>query len=145
MYHLQIGADATSNGDGAVMDLLWAEERGNAHAETMRLRERGKRMARFIHYFTRFVRPSIHSSTVQYSTSISRTFHPTSQVSSAWRERQDGNENEAGDSGSHHLRFESLCARAWRVASGARSVKFERYSSFYFNLLILFFSFLIIK
>jgi hypothetical protein len=48
------GADA-SNGEGAVMDMLWAEERGNAHAETMRLREKGKRMARFIHYFTRFV------------------------------------------------------------------------------------------
>lgn len=49
------GADV-SNSDGAVMDMLWQEERGNAHAETMRLREKGKRMARFIHYFTRFVR-----------------------------------------------------------------------------------------
>lgn len=39
-----------SDGDGADM---WAEERGNAHAETMRLRERNRRMARFIHHFTR--------------------------------------------------------------------------------------------
>lgn len=32
----------------------WVDERGNAHAETMRLRERGRKMARFIHYFTRY-------------------------------------------------------------------------------------------
>jgi hypothetical protein len=32
---------------------LWAEERGNAHAETLRLRDQAKIMARFIHYFTR--------------------------------------------------------------------------------------------
>jgi hypothetical protein len=32
---------------------IWAEERGNAHAEAMRMREKNKRMARFIHHFTR--------------------------------------------------------------------------------------------
>eukprot|EP00981_Chlorochromonas_danica_P013636 scaffold6591_cov328-Ochromonas_danica.AAC.10 len=32
---------------------LWAEERGNAHAEAMRSRERSRKMARFIHHFTR--------------------------------------------------------------------------------------------
>lgn len=36
---------------------LWAEESGNAHAETLRLREKNKRMARFIHHFTRFALP----------------------------------------------------------------------------------------
>jgi hypothetical protein len=32
---------------------MWAEERGNAHAETMRTREKGRKMARFIHHFIR--------------------------------------------------------------------------------------------
>ena len=32
---------------------MWGEELGNAHAETMRLREKNKKMARFIHHFTR--------------------------------------------------------------------------------------------
>ena len=48
-----VAESSSGGGDSAVLDILWAEERGNAHAETMRLRERGKRMARFIHYFTR--------------------------------------------------------------------------------------------
>ena len=38
--------------DSMVSD-LWNEESGNAHAETLRLREKNKRMARFIHHFTR--------------------------------------------------------------------------------------------
>lgn len=33
---------------------IWSEERGNAHAEAMRSRERNRRMARFIHHFTRY-------------------------------------------------------------------------------------------
>jgi hypothetical protein len=37
-------------GDGDI----WAEERGNAHAETMRSRERNRRMSRFIHHYTRY-------------------------------------------------------------------------------------------
>ena len=32
---------------------LFADEKGSAHAETLRLRAKGARMARFIHYFTR--------------------------------------------------------------------------------------------
>jgi hypothetical protein len=45
--------------ENATVDLLWAEEKGNAHAETMRFKERGKRMARFIHYYTRSERKLI--------------------------------------------------------------------------------------
>jgi hypothetical protein len=41
----------TPQGEGDV----FAEEMGSAAAETMRLRNKGARMARFIHYFTRFV------------------------------------------------------------------------------------------
>jgi hypothetical protein len=33
---------------------IWAEERGNAHAEALRSREKNRRMARFIHHFTRY-------------------------------------------------------------------------------------------
>lgn len=38
---------------------LWSEESGNAHAETLRLREKNKRMARFIHHFTRYLFVSV--------------------------------------------------------------------------------------
>jgi len=41
--------------EGSGVGELWAEESGNAHAETLRLREKNKRMARFIHHFTRYV------------------------------------------------------------------------------------------
>ena len=43
-----------ADGENEMVGNLWAEESGNAHAETMRLREKNKRMARFIHHFTRF-------------------------------------------------------------------------------------------
>jgi hypothetical protein len=33
---------------------MWSDERGNAHAETLRMRQRNRTMARFIHHFTRF-------------------------------------------------------------------------------------------
>ncbi|RYG70191.1 hypothetical protein EON64_00850 [archaeon] len=33
---------------------MWSEERGNAHAEAMRARERSMKMARFIHHYTRY-------------------------------------------------------------------------------------------
>lgn len=46
-----------AEGENEMVGNLWAEESGNAHAETMRLREKNKRMARFIHHFTRFVKP----------------------------------------------------------------------------------------
>jgi hypothetical protein len=49
-------------------DSLWAEERGNAHAETMRIRDRNRKMARFIHYFTRF---SAHGESVKMETKMS--------------------------------------------------------------------------
>ena len=52
------GGDAGGDGERDI----WAEERGNAHAETIRLRERNKKMARFLHHFTRFQahRESLH-------------------------------------------------------------------------------------
>jgi hypothetical protein len=40
----------SSGGNGEV----WIDERGNAQAEAVRSRERNRRMARFIHHFTRF-------------------------------------------------------------------------------------------
>lgn len=48
--------------EGSAVADLWAEEKGNAHAETLRLRERNKRMARFIHHYTRF---QAHSDSVK--------------------------------------------------------------------------------
>jgi hypothetical protein len=46
-------AKSKEGSDG--LDQLRIEEGGNAHAETIRLREKNKRMARFIHHYTRFV------------------------------------------------------------------------------------------
>lgn len=40
--------------EGGASGALWAEEMGNAHAETLRMRERNRRMSRFIHHYTRF-------------------------------------------------------------------------------------------
>lgn len=47
----QAASSASPNGDEPD---IWSEERGNAHAETLRLRERNRKMARFIHHFTRY-------------------------------------------------------------------------------------------
>lgn len=52
--YFQCNKFVSDSAQGGVVDVLWAEEKGNAHAETLRLRERGKKMARFIHYYTRF-------------------------------------------------------------------------------------------
>mmetsp|Transcript_32887 Transcript_32887/g.47510 ORF Transcript_32887/g.47510 Transcript_32887/m.47510 type:complete len:1304 (-) Transcript_32887:148-4059(-) len=62
------GEDA-NNSDGNVVDFLWAEEKGNAHAETIRLRERGKKMARFIHYYTRY---QAHGESVKLETKMKK-------------------------------------------------------------------------
>ena len=45
--------DLPTDGSGGLVGDLWSEESGNAHAETLRLREKNKRMARFIHHDTR--------------------------------------------------------------------------------------------
>lgn len=37
-------------------DEAWDDSRGNAHVETLRLKEKKKKMARFIHHFTRYMR-----------------------------------------------------------------------------------------
>jgi len=43
-----VGGEGEGDGD------IWSEEKGNAHAETLRLRWRNQKMARFIHHFTRY-------------------------------------------------------------------------------------------
>lgn len=35
-------------------DEVWTDDRGNAHAESLRLKEKNKKMARFIHHFSRY-------------------------------------------------------------------------------------------
>lgn len=47
------GTGGGEGGEGGGGD-VWSEERGNAHAETLRMRQRNRTMARFIHHFTRF-------------------------------------------------------------------------------------------
>ena len=112
IQYLGSGAAPSSSGEGVMLDLLWAEERGNAHAETMRLREQGKRMARFIHYFTRFVPVLDRSVISSKKLQLYRILFHAIKVSSSRRKRQDGNKDEVGDGGSHHIWFESLCTRA---------------------------------
>jgi len=59
------------------IDMLWGEEQGNAHAETMRLQARNKAMARFIHYFTRYTAhaQSVGMETRMLTETISRLSH----------------------------------------------------------------------
>mmetsp|Transcript_5318 Transcript_5318/g.5819 ORF Transcript_5318/g.5819 Transcript_5318/m.5819 type:complete len:1186 (-) Transcript_5318:647-4204(-) len=70
---LESGNNNNTNSRGDSNDLLaeelWAEERGNAHAETMRLRERNRRMGRFIHHFTRY---SAHEQSYQMEARMQR-------------------------------------------------------------------------
>lgn len=53
------GGSGSGDGSGTASEggsiSMWSEDRGNAHAETVRMRQRNKRMARFIHHFTRLV------------------------------------------------------------------------------------------
>jgi hypothetical protein len=48
------GADGGGAGGAEGEGDIWSEEKGNAHAETLRLRWRNQKMARFIHHFTRY-------------------------------------------------------------------------------------------
>lgn len=52
--------EAARNSEGSGNGEIWTEDRGNAHAETMRLRERNRKMARFIHHFTRYTSDHSH-------------------------------------------------------------------------------------
>lgn len=45
---------ASGNNSLDANGMPWSEDRGNAHAETLRMRERNRKIARFIHHFTRY-------------------------------------------------------------------------------------------
>lgn len=64
---------------------MFSDEKGSAHAETLRLRARGARMARFIHYFTRH---QAHGDSVKME---SRMFKETlTRISEGLRASRDG-------------------------------------------------------
>jgi hypothetical protein len=81
---------STRAADKTTEDEAWDDSRGNAHVETLRLKEKKKKMARFIHHFTRYTTRQLHTAhlptchtTRQLHTAHLPTCHTTRQLHTA--------------------------------------------------------------